>query len=57
MAVWCMIVGLGTGLWCAWVVALQWPPWRGLYFRAAAWIDMAFAVLLGALAAGLIIGG
>ena len=57
VAVWLMIVGLGTGLWCLWVVALQWPPLRGLYFRSVAWIDAAFAVLLGALAVGLLIGG
>ena len=57
VAVWLMIVGLGTGLWCLWVVALQWPPLRGLYFRAVAWIDAAFAILLAALAAGLAIGG
>lgn len=57
VAVWLMIVGLGTALWCAWVVALQWPPLRGLYFRAVAWIDAAFAILLVALAAGVIISG
>ena len=57
VAVWLMIVGLGTALWCLWVVALQWPPLRGLYCRAVAWVDAAFAILLGALAVGLIIGG
>jgi threonine/homoserine/homoserine lactone efflux protein len=57
VAVWLMIVGLGTGLWCLWVLALQWPPLRGLYFRAVVWIDVAFAILLGALAVGLLIGG
>jgi threonine efflux protein len=55
--VWLMIVGLGTGLWCLWVLALQWPPLRGLYFRAVEWIDVAFFILLGALAVGLLIGG
>jgi hypothetical protein len=39
------------------VLALQWPPLRGLYFRAVVWIDVAFAVLLGALAIALLIGG
>jgi threonine/homoserine/homoserine lactone efflux protein len=57
VTVWLMIVGLGTGLWCLWVLALQWPPLRGLYFRAVAWIDAAFAILLGALAVALLIGG
>lgn len=56
LAVWLMIVGLGTGLWCMWVLALQWPPLRHGYFRAAAWIDAAFAILLAALALGFFFG-
>ncbi|GAA5480931.1 LysE family transporter [Haloferula sargassicola] len=47
----------GLVLWCLWSLALQWSPAKSLYRRSAKWIDRVFAVLLGALAVSLAIGG
>jgi threonine efflux protein len=49
-AVWSIVVGLGLTLWSLWVVLLQSRPIRDGYRRAAAWIDVCFALLLLALA-------
>jgi threonine efflux protein len=54
LVVWWMIVGLGCGLWCAWVWVLQWPTVQRAYLRAAVWIDTVFALLLVLLALRLI---
>jgi hypothetical protein len=55
-AIWAVIVGLGIGLWSAWVILLQWPPARRGYAKAAAWIDVVFGLLLLALALRLMLG-
>jgi len=57
LVIWLMIVGLGMGLWCLWVLLLQWPPVRRAYLGAAAWIDGFFALFLALLAVRLVIGG
>lgn len=45
-----IIVVQGFTLWIAWAWALQWPPLKLGYRRAARWIDGAFGLLLSGLA-------
>ncbi len=45
----------GFALWCGWAAVLQWPPVQRGYRRAAKWIDRVFAVMLAALAVGLLV--
>ena len=52
-----LIVGLGIVLWSMWVIVLQWSPLRNAYEGAAAWIDVAFGLILLGLAVRLMIGG
>lgn len=55
-AIWSIVVGFGLTLWSLWVIFLQSPAIGEAYRRAAAWIDMGFALLLLALAIRLILG-
>ncbi|MEI7954181.1 MAG: LysE family translocator [Verrucomicrobiota bacterium] len=50
-----VIVVEGFGLWIAWAWALQWPPLKGAYRRAAHWIDAGFGFALLALAMRLLV--
>jgi len=49
-ALWGVVVLQGSTLWAAWALALQWAPLRGGYRRGGPWIDLAFGLLLLALA-------
>lgn len=55
-AIWGLIVGLGIGLWCLWVVLLEWRPLRLRYERSARMLDGIFSLVLAALAIRLMIG-
>jgi threonine efflux protein len=56
-ALWCVVVGMGAGLWSLWVMALQWRPLRNAYEHAARGIDTAFGLALAVLAVILISRG
>ncbi len=45
-----IIVAEGLLLWVAWTHALQWPPLKSRYLRAARWLDAGFGVVLLSLA-------
>lgn len=52
-----VIVAQGFSLWIAWAWALQWPPLKRLYRRAARWLDAAFGLALLALAVKVVAAG
>lgn len=56
LAIWCIVVGQAALLWSLWSYLLQWPPLRRRYERAERWIDIAFALVLTALALRLMAG-
>ena len=51
-----IVVVQGGLLWSLWAWLLQWKPLRFRYERAARWIDLAFGLVLAALAVRLVIG-
>jgi threonine efflux protein len=56
LALWGIVVGQGCVLWSLWAGALQWRPLAGLYRKLERGIDLLFAVVLAALAFGLMLG-
>jgi threonine efflux protein len=50
LILWLTIVLEGLLLWCFWSAALQWPPIKMRYLKAAHWFDLAFGVALLGLA-------
>jgi threonine efflux protein len=55
-AIWGIVVGQAGILWSLWACVLQWRPLRSRYESAGRWIDGAFGIVLGALAARLAVG-